>query len=76
MNREKRSKLKEAMGYLNKAHNLVSAVIDAEQTSMDNLPKSLQESDMYYSMEEAVEDLEHVATSIEDTIDALDLVAS
>lgn len=76
MNRCKRSKLKKAMDCLGQAHKLVSEVIDSEQESMDNLPENLQESDMYYSMEDAIDSLETTAASIEDVIDAIDLIAS
>lgn len=49
---------------LEKASDILDSVRDEESDSMDNMPESLQTSDRYYKMEEAVQDLEDAVSHI------------
>ena len=45
---------------------------DDEETAMDNLPESLQESDKYYTMEEACDAMSDAMDAIDEAIDSLE----
>lgn len=65
MNNQKREKLKLARGFLSKASDIVSNVLDDEQDCLDNMPENLQYSDKYERMEAAVSKLEDGLNNIE-----------
>lgn len=73
MNDAKRSMLREAVQYLNRATALVDNVADKESDAMDNVPENLQGSDRYSAMEEVVDRLNDASEKIGD---AAELVAS
>lgn len=75
MNNQKREKLKLARGYLSKAANIVSDVIDDEQDCLDNMPDNLQYSDRYERMEAAISKLEDGLNSIEAAEECLEEAA-
>ena len=55
MNNKRRSKLKKADGILSEALSIVQAVLDEEEDSFENIPESLQGTDRYDKMEEAID---------------------
>ena len=65
MNKQRRTKLKEANGFLNQAIRIISSVKDEEQDSIDNLPENLQSSERYAIMENAIDQLEEAIDNIE-----------
>lgn len=50
----------------------IESVRDEEQEYMDNMPENLQCSERYETAEQAVENLDNAASSIEELIDAMD----
>lgn len=72
MNRQRRKKLDEACLYLNRASNIVEQVKDEEQDCMDNIPESLQETDRFYMMDEAVDALQDALDSINEASESIE----
>lgn len=64
MNRQRRVRLQEAVRYLSKAETIVDAVCGEEEDSMDNVPESLQCSERFELMEEAIDNLNDAIDSI------------
>ena len=67
MNKQRRSQLEQAIGFMQTAANIIEEMKDEEQDSYDNLPEGLQSSDkgeaMYekislWLMEDALQQLE------------------
>lgn len=75
MNNQKREKLKLARGFLSKASDIVSNVLDDEQDCLDNMPENLQYSDKYERMEAAISKLEDGLNNIEAAEECLDEAA-
>lgn len=61
MNNKRRRKLKNALELILQASNIVSEVRDEELDSIDNVPENLQETDRFYSMEDAVDYLDNAS---------------
>ncbi len=64
MNKHRRNKLSEAIGYLDNALQIISDVRDDEQDALDNIPENLQQSDRYSDMENAVDTMEEAIDDI------------
>lgn len=75
MNNQKREKLKLARGFLSKASDIVSSVLDDEQDCLDNMPDNLQYSDRYERMEAAISKLEDGLNNIEAAEECLEEAA-
>lgn len=75
MNNQKREKLKLARGFLSKASDIVSNVLDDEQDCLDNMPENLQYSDKYERMEAAISKLEDGLNNIEAAEECLEEAA-
>lgn len=75
MNNQKREKLKLARGFLSKASDIVSNVLDDEQDCLDNMPENLQYSDKYERMEAAISKLEDSLNNIEAAEECLEEAA-
>lgn len=65
MNKQKRTKLREADSLLVMARHLISSVKDREQDDLDNYPENLQGSERYTTMENAIDELEDAMESID-----------
>lgn len=72
MNRERRTTLKKATEYLDRAIDLISGARDDEQTSLDNLPENLQDSERSETMESAIESLEEAIDKIDEAKESID----
>ena len=72
MNRERRTTLKKATEYLDLAIDLISEARDDEQTSLDNLPENIQDSDRSETMESAIESLVEAFDKIDEAKDSID----
>lgn len=75
MNNQKREKLKLARGFLSKASDIVSNVLDDEQDCLDNMPENLQYSDKYERIEAAISKLEDGLNNIEAAEECLEEAA-
>jgi len=75
VNNQKREKLKLARGFLSKASDIVSSVLDDEQDCLDNMPDNLQYSDRYERMEAAISKLEDGLNNIEAAEECLEEAA-
>lgn len=71
MNNKRREQLRGGGELLDRAHCVVSDVLDAEQDCLDNMPENLQYSDRYEKMELAIEKLEETLEYIESARDSI-----
>jgi len=71
INNKRRATLGKVLNYLERASEIVSDVQDEEEESMDNMPENLQNSYRYEKMEEAVDFLSDIVTSIDNAADQL-----
>ena len=72
MNNQRRKKLNEACSLLSKAATIVDCVKDEEQDSMDNMPESLQDSERYSIMEDAVDAMDDALNSINEASECIE----
>lgn len=72
MNRARRELLKRAKDNLNAAAIQVSKALDEEEDCLGNVPDSLQYSERYEKMENAVEALNDASESIDAAIENID----
>lgn len=66
MNNKRRDLLKNAIMYLDKASDMVTAASEQEQDCLDNMPENLQTSDRYERMESVVDCLEDATANIDE----------
>ena len=69
MNKQKRERLKEAVGYLARASQIVDMVRDQEEDDMDSIPENMQDGDRYEKMSDAVDHMENAVDQIGGAID-------
>lgn len=72
MNKVRRAKLNAIINALNDLRSDLELVHDEEQDVMDNMPESLQESERYERMEEAVDNMDDAMSSLDDAVDSLE----
>lgn len=68
MNNKRRAVLKQAINYIRDAEGNIDSALDEERDCLSNMPESLESSDRYEKMEEAVSKLEDAMDSIGDLI--------
>lgn len=66
MNNARRKQLELAEQHIDTACDLVKSALDEEQFSLDNVPESMQDSDRYYKMEDAIDCLSFALDSLTD----------
>ena len=71
MNQKRRELLGKAVKNLEQANNIVNVVMDEEQSSLDNMPENLQESEKCMKMENALDNLQDAADCIDKAIDSI-----
>lgn len=71
MNDKRRKRLFEAISLLERCEGVVDQVRDAELDSVSNYPENLQGTDVYYSMEQAVDDMDDAMEKIAETKELL-----
>ena len=71
MNKSRRTRLNDAIIYINRAMALVQEVAEEEQDSFDNLPEGIQESDRGTDMEENIGELEQVTEELETQVEVI-----
>ena len=72
MNKKRRERLRAAIDHLDQAASIVESVRDEESDCKDNMPESLQDSERYEAMENAVDALEDAITSINEANDSIE----
>ena len=58
MNNKRREVLRRVIEQLEKCCDVIDNINDAEHDSLENTPENLKESERYYKMEEAADNLE------------------
>lgn len=76
MNNKRRKELRRAIEIIETALDIVNQVKDEEEDSMYNYPENLQGTEIYETMEVAVDTMEEVASAIEDAVDSLNNAVS
>ena len=71
MNKQRRTKINEALVLIDRAREILEEVGDEEQESFDNLPEGLQEGERGEQMQENIDALEEFLDNLEET-DALE----
>lgn len=71
MNKQRRKALQKIVDILIEQNDILEAVKDEEQDAMDNVPESLQESEKYEAMEEAVDSMDDAMSNLQDIIESL-----
>lgn len=72
MNKRKRIKLKESEVLLNKAIEIIEAVKEDEQDSLDNMPENLQDSARASQMEDCIDQLDEALEYISSALECTD----
>lgn len=73
MNNTQRKLLDDILKLLNEANDKIEIVLMNEQNSLDNMPESLENSEMYISKEDAIESMEEANECIENAITNIEL---
>lgn len=76
MNNKRRKELRRAIEIIETALDIVNQVKDEEEDSMYNYPENLQGTEIYETMEVAVDTMEEVTSAIEDAVDSLNNAVS
>lgn len=66
MNKQRREAIRRAVGFLDRARDLLQDALYDERDAMDNMPENLQSSDRYEEMDRAVDNLEDAVGSIDE----------
>lgn len=71
MNAKQRKKLQGYVDSLDEIKSNIETMMEDETEKLDNMPEGLQESERGEVMQEAIDNLESAASSIEEAIDYL-----
>ena len=71
MNNKRRKELLKAIDAIEATLGIVNNVKDEEEDAMYNYPENLQGTEIYETMEVAVDTMEEVISAIEDAVDSL-----
>lgn len=74
MNKARRKELNKALEMLSEARSIIEAMMEEEQESFDNMPESLQSSELGEKIEENASRLEDIISYIEDQENELEEV--
>ena len=66
MNKERRNSIEKAIQYLEAVKIALTKLEAAETEAMENTPESLQDTDRYYAMEEAVDAMSDARDSVDE----------
>jgi len=72
MNKARRAALNAIVNGITELKDALENVHDDEETAMDNMPESLQETERYEIMEEAVDAMSDAIDALDEAIDALE----
>lgn len=71
MNAKQRKELQGYVDSLEKIKSNIETMMEEEQSKLDNMPESLQESERGEVMQDAIDNLESASSSLEEAIDYL-----
>jgi hypothetical protein len=74
MNKFRRSRLRDAIFYMNRSLDIIEDIKDGEESAYDNTPENLQESSRGYDMENNIEYLEDTIDYLNDAISSAEWV--
>ena len=74
MNNLRRKKVKQAIKMLNEAQKIIEEIASEEEESLDNIPDSLQDSEMAEKLNENIFVLDEADSSLADAIISLENV--
>jgi division protein CdvB (Snf7/Vps24/ESCRT-III family) len=74
MNKETRKELEKVIEIINDLKEILTTVIDEEQSKYDNLPEGLQQAENGAKMEESVASLEEALSHLDEAIDSIETV--
>ena len=72
MNKARREKLSAIIDALSVLHDKIDEVKSEEESALQNMPESLEGSERYDAMEEAVDNLSEAMDMFDDVIDLLE----
>lgn len=72
MNNARRKVISTVIDILGGLQEQIEEILDKEQEAFDNMPESLEGTDRYDAMEEAVDNLDSAVEYFEELIDALE----
>ena len=72
MNKARRAKLNAVINALTELKDDLEIIHDEEDEAMENMPESLQESDRYYAMEEACDNMSDAMDALDEAIESLE----
>lgn len=72
MNNKRRKQISDVLGTLNYLRETIEDIHAEEEEAFENLPESLEGSDRYDAMEEAVSNLEDAVDLVDELIEALE----
>lgn len=72
MNNKRRKQISEVLGTLDYLRETIEDIHAEEEEAFENLPESLEGSDRYDAMEEAVSNLEDAVDLVDELIEALE----
>ena len=72
MNKTRRAQIQRIIDEIGCLQQDIEELQDEEQDYMDNMPENLQQSDRYYTAEEAVSNLSSAVDSIADAVSYLE----
>lgn len=72
MNKIRRKQLSDIMDKIAEVQELLESVRDEEQEAMDNMPESLQASERYTTMSDAVESMDLALYSLQEAADNIE----
>lgn len=72
MNKSRRARLNAIINALTELKSDLDTVFDEEDTAMNNMPESMQESDRYCAMEEACDNMSDALDALDEAIDSLE----
>ena len=72
MNNKRRKQVSEVLGTLDYLRETIEDIHAEEEEAFENLPESLEGSDRYDAMEEAVSNLEDAVDLVDELIEALE----
>lgn len=71
MNNERRKRIASALEQMEEVKSEIEQLAEEEREAYDNMPESLQESERGCAMEEAADNLDNAASSLEEAMEYL-----
>ena len=72
MNNMRRKKLSAIAAKIEELKSDLDLIREEEEEARDNLPESMQETDRYYAMDEACDNLENAVDSLDEALSSIE----